>query len=140
MLVYKQWIYAPNKKSTHKAFVGMLQYISMRDGVELNNFEKELEDIENNKYVDYIATRKGVDTQSLEHGLFGKYKNMREQKNIKNLDLASEYVKNLAKEKTTIYNAVISLKEDDALAKGYDKRKAWEDMIKENIYSIAKKI
>ncbi len=65
---------------------------------------------------------------------------MREQKNIKNLDLASEYVKNIAKEKTTIYNAVISLKKEDAVAKGYDKRCAWEDMIKENIYSIAKKM
>ena len=40
MLVYKQWIYAPNKKSTYKAVEGMLQYIASRDGVELNNFEK----------------------------------------------------------------------------------------------------
>lgn len=135
MLVYKQWIYSPNKKGTAKAIVGMVKYISTRDGVEFNEEEKQQQE---EKYVDYIATRKGVARDYTEHGLFGKYANMPKQGNINNLGLASDYISKLAKEKTTIYNGIVSLKEEDAVYLGYHKREKWEKLIQDNMYKISR--
>lgn len=136
-IVFKQWLYAPNKKSTPKTVTNMLQYIATRDGVELNPLPLDQE-LSRGRFVDYIATRPGAAAGSGEHGLFGKLMGMKTQGDIARLEQARNYVERLAQGKTAVYNAVISLEEADALEKGLDTRGGWEELIRTNIHEIAR--
>ena len=136
-IVFKQWLYAPNKKSTPKTVTNMLQYIATRDGVELNPLPLDQE-LAGGRFVDYIATRPGAAAGSGEHGLFGKLMGMKTQGDIARLEQARNYVERLAQGKTAVYNAVISLEEADALEKGLDTRGGWEELIRTNIHEIAR--
>ncbi len=145
-VVFKQWIYKPNKSGTPKAISRMMEYIATREGVELGSLdlEKELEtmgnetEFEHELYLQYIATRKGVATDEQPHGLFGKLSDMNEMGDIKDLELTRGYVENLAHDKKTIYNAVISLKEEDAIDKGLTSRSDWGDLVNNHINDIAR--
>lgn len=147
-IVFKQWIYKPNKISTPKTISRMMEYIATREGVELSSFrfEDEINALDNSStfdnelYVNYIATRKGVATKNSSHGLFGKMQGMKEIGNIEDLSSARSYVENLAHSKKTIYNAVISLKTEDAVQKGLTARKGWETLVSENINDIAREM
>ncbi|MDF2567879.1 MAG: hypothetical protein K0R90_1335 [Oscillospiraceae bacterium] len=148
-LVFKQWIYQPNRSGTPKAISGMMNYIATRPGVELNSIplEDELtlarnpDEVTDGRFVDYMATRPGVaEDDDIGHGLFGKMLNMKEQSNIEDLSLARGYVENLAHKKITVFNAVISLKEEDAIDKEITKKEDWENLIKDNIYDISREM
>lgn len=51
-----------------------------------------------------------------------------------------EYIAKKSKEKTTIYKGVISLTEEDAINKGFDKRSEWKSLIKNKANKIAKEM
>lgn len=137
MVVYKQWHYNASKKSTPKAAAGMMNYIATRDGVELANLSST---VGQNKYVDYIATRKGVDIGDTEHGLFGKLDGMSEMCDIADLAQARTYVEKLAKNKTNIFNAVISLTEADATRKDLTDKASWSSLVNTHINDIARRM
>lgn len=137
MVVYKQWHYNASKKSTPKAAAGMMNYIATRDGVELANLSST---VGQNKYVDYIATRKGVDIGDTEHELFGKLDGMSEMCDIADLAQARTYVEKLAKNKTNIFNAVISLTEADATRKDLTDKASWSSLVNTHINDIARRM
>lgn len=148
-VVFKQWIYKPNVKGTPKAVAGILQYIATRDGVELGvlTLDQELSSIYNKDkyekelYVQYIATRPGVvEGENMQHGLFGKLQNMKQIGDINDLDKTRKYIENLAHDKKTIYNAVISLSEDDAIKKELTNRNSWANLINTHINDIAREM
>lgn len=114
-----------------------MNYIATRDGVELHS---SLENETSEKYLDYIATRKGVDTGQAAHGLFGKLLDMTEMGDIEDLNLARGYVENLAHSKINIFNAVISLTEEDAIKKELTNKEAWSDLVNSNINNIARRM
>lgn len=65
---------------------------------------------------------------------YNKFGEINDFQNMKNhIDKKSKY-------KTTIYKCVISLTEEDALAKGFDKRIEWENLIKNKASKIAKEM
>lgn len=89
----------------------------------------------------YIATRCGVVRgDGLSHGLFGKLQGMERSGDISDLDSALKYVHTVSEKKTIVYRAIISLREDDAIQKGYNLRGAWEQLIQEKISMIAEKM
>ncbi|WMJ24295.1 MobP3 family relaxase [Paludicola sp. MB14-C6] len=147
-VVFKQWIYKPNKKGTPKAISRMLEYIATRPGVELGNLNlnQELKSIDSDTqfekelYVQYIATRPGVATDEQPHGLFGRLSNMDEMDDIEDLESIRGYVEDLAHSKKTIYNAIISLEEKDAINKEITTRDAWANLINKNINDIAREM
>ncbi len=145
-VVFKQWIYKPNKSGTPKAISRMMEYIATREGVELGSIdiEKEIEIISNEKkfneelYIQYIATRKGVATDGQAHGLFGRLTDMKEMGDIEDLQLTRGYVENLVHNKKTVYNAVLSLKEEDAIDKGLITKSDWGELVDKHINDIAR--
>lgn len=132
-VIFKQWMYKPNLKSTAKAVGGMLKYIATREGVALDYIE-----FENESKNSYISTIKGDKIYRKQHGLFGKLHGMQSTSNIDDLSITRGYVENLADKKTTIYNAVISLKEEDAIEKDIIDKKDWSDLVQDHIYNIGK--
>ena len=116
ILVFKQWLYQPNLKSTPAAVNGMLRYIATREGV-VPNEEKEFHD--RSRYVEYMAGRPGST------GLFGRLEGMRRTDDLNNLPAVSAHVRDLTGQKVTIFNAVISLTGEDAARKGFDERPPW---------------
>lgn len=124
----------------------MMEYIATREGVEFGslNLNKEFEAMSNETefnqelYLVYIATRKGVAIDEQQHGLFGRLSDMEDTGDIKDLSLTKGYVENLAHNKTTIYNAIISLSEDDAIEKELTSRSDWSDLVNNHIYNIAR--
>lgn len=144
MLVFKQWLYSPNKRSTAKVLNKMINYIATREGVELSEEIDVLND--GNKFsiyakneMNYIATREGAEHgKNQPHGLFGKIPDMNEQGDIANLSEAKKYISILADKKITIYNAVISFDRETATRKGYTNRQAFEELIQSNINDIAR--
>lgn len=89
----------------------------------------------NKAHIKYIGKRSGVKlSHRKNHGLFGNIKNM------DNINDIANYVEKKSKEKTNIYRAIISLKEEDAMKLGFDKRKTWEQMIEQQMPEIAREL
>lgn len=69
---------------------------------------------------------------------FGKFQDMDidslSKKEIK------DYIYQKSKEKTNIYRGVISMSEEDAVLRGYDKRAKWEELMHNKIYEIAREL
>ncbi|MCI8600576.1 MAG: hypothetical protein HFE45_03170 [Oscillospiraceae bacterium] len=131
ILVFKQWLYQPNLKSTPAAVNGMLRYIATREGV-VPNEEKEFHD--RSRYVEYMAGRPGST------GLFGRLEGMRRTGDLNNLPAVSAHVRDMAGQKVTIFNAVISLTGEDAARKGFDERPPWEKFVASQMPMIAREM
>ena len=129
ILIFKQWLYQPNLKSTPAAVNGMLRYIATREGV-VPNEEKEFHD--RSRYVEYMAGRPGST------GLFGRLEGMRRTGDLNNLPAVSAHVRDMAGQKVTIFNAVISLTGEDAARKGFDERPPWEKFVASQMPMIAR--
>lgn len=116
IVVFKLKFNHPNKQATKKLNVNHFSYITKKPEAIYN------------KNRDFCAFGKVTE---IGYNTFGA---MNDFTKIKN------HISRLSDEKTTIYKCVISLNEDDALEKGYDKRKEWEMLIKRNAEKMAKEM
>ena len=104
-----------------------LIYIATRDGVDLTDvdLERELQQMEestvstsdhadNAHYLKYIKERPGS------QGLFGNI-------DVSNHVALGKHIEDLTAEGRLIYRGVISLREDDAINLGFDKKASWVD-------------
>jgi len=94
----------------------------------------------NKNHLLYIAKRpNSIHNYGKAYSLFGSIKSLGYEKfgDINNLKKVSEYIYDKSKDKTTVYKAVISLQEEDAIKRGYQNREEWEKLIKTKIKDIA---
>ncbi len=91
----------------------------------------------NMNHLYYIATRTNAMCNEYGSTIFGYYNYNKLQDDITRKDVA-KYIKKISQEKNNVYRGIISLREEDAIRLGYDKRETWEMMIKKNIQEIAK--
>lgn len=128
----------PNKAGSSKHNKNYLIYIATRDGVDLTNveLERELQQLEydstaaskhadNEHYLKYINERPGS------QGLFGNI-------DVSNPDKLGNHIADLANEGHLIYRGIISLREDDAVNLGFDKKSAWVDYMHMMLPDIAR--
>ena len=93
--------------------------------------------IGNVKHLFYIADRTNAIKNEYGSSIFG-YKNYQNlSKNVEKRDIA-KYIKKISERKNNVYRGIISLKEEDAIRLGYDKRENWETLLKSSIKDIAK--
>lgn len=101
--------------------------------LRFNHPNREESRMLNVRHIRYIITRPNVVlNEGKKFGAFG---------NIKNMDTVNDIQKTVSlnsKKGITMYKAVISLSEDMALKKGYDKRADWEKLLKRQAKNIAK--
>lgn len=91
----------------------------------------------NIKHLYYIATRTNAVFNEYGSSIFGYYDYHKLSEDIQKKEVA-KYIKSISQAKNNVYRGIISLREDDAIRLGYDKRETWEKMIKNNIQDIAK--
>lgn len=91
----------------------------------------------NVKHLYYIATRSNAVANEYGSTIFGYYDYKNIPKNIQKKEVA-KYIKSISEKKNNVYRGIVSLKEEDAIRLGFDKRENWESMIKSNIDKIAK--
>lgn len=127
-VIFKLKFQSPNFKKTKMNNMYHLIYIGTRDGVALNDDMKEIEGnynkSNNDEYIKYISDR------PRSHGLFGKEKNI-------DLKEMSEYMKNY---NGYVYRGIVSLKEDDAIEKGFDEKENWEMLVRDKMLYISKQL
>lgn len=126
-VIFKLKYQHPNKgQKTRKNNKFHMLYIATREGVALNDDIKEINNEESNNkdYMKYISHRPGS------HGLFGNYKDL----NLTNIG------KELENYNGYVYRAIVSLRENDAIDLGYDKKEKWEELIKDRIFYMSKEL
>lgn len=128
-VIFKLKFQSPNFKNTKMNNMYHLLYIGTREGVALNDDMREFEDnhnkSNNDEYMKYIANR------PRSHGLFSK-------ENIKvDLKSVAETMKNY---NGYVYRGIISLRENEAIEKGFDKKENWEDLIRDKMLHISKQL
>ncbi len=93
----------------------------------------------NAAHVHYIATRPGVVRNiGMKHGLFGKVDGFNER--IENILQIEKLVRKETQKKTNFYRNIISLREEDAISLGFDKKEKWEEYLKCKINLITDEI
>lgn len=126
---------SPNERGSSVHNRNYLIYIATRDGVDLTDveLERELKNMErenqsdhadNEQYLKYIHHRPGS------QGLFG---NVDVSDPVK---LGNE-IADLTAEGRLIYRGIISLREDDAVNLGFDKKEAWVDYMNQVMPDVA---
>lgn len=128
-VIFKLKFQSPNFKNTKMNNMYHLLYIGTREGVALNDDMREFEDnhnkSNNDEYMKYIANR------PRSHGLFSK-------ENIKvDLKSVAETMKNY---NGYVYRGIISLRENEAIEKGFDKKENWENLIRDKMLHISKQL
>lgn len=94
----------------------------------------------NRKHLNYIAIRPGaIHNPGCGFGLFGKLVSYAQPGNIDSLTTAKKIITDVSKRKT-IYRAILSLDHAAALKHGYYDRDKWENLIHENMKTIAKEM
>ena len=112
-IVYKQWYRSRNRRQTPTL---------------------------NKKHLIYIATRPGaIYNPGCGFCLWGKIPGMVEASNIDNLETVKKLVVQDSRSHT-LYRAVFSLNHEDALAKGYYDRDAWQKLVTAKADTIAKEM
>lgn len=128
-VIFKLKFQSPNLKNTKMNNMYHLLYIGTREGVELNDDMKMLDEKQNKtsneEYLKYISDR------PRSHGLFGK-----DDKPINIQQLANE----MKEFDGYVYRGIISLRESDAIEKGYDNKEKWKDLIKDKMFYISKQL
>lgn len=115
-VVFKVKFNHPNKTKTPKLNINHFSYICTRPRAVYNTGKS------------FCCFGK---VSELGYNSFGE---INEFENMKN------HIREKSKEKTTFYKGVISLTEEEALAKGFDKRSEWENLIKNRASKIAKEM
>jgi len=90
----------------------------------------------NVKHLYYIATRNNAISNEYGSTIFGYYNYKELKQDVQKKEVA-KYIKKISESKNNVYRGIISLKEDDAIRLGYDKRENWEKMIQKTIQDIA---
>lgn len=128
-VIFKLKFESPKKASTKNNNMYHLIYIGTRDGVALNDDMKEFENNNkastNDEYVKYISDR------PRSHGLFGK------ENEIIDLKELSSYMKNYD---GYVYRGIVSLRENEAIEKGFDEKENWEMLVRSKIRFISKQL
>lgn len=122
----------PNKKRRTPALNrNYLQYVATREGVDLTPSEiSDAGSADGNAiYIRYISER------PRSHGLFG---NLPEHE-IDDLDAICSSMYQLSKTQP-IFKGILSLKEEDALTLGYDKKEKWEATLRIALPSVAEQL
>ena len=109
------------KSSSKKKLSNYVKYIATREGVAHTVAERE-------NYVGYLANRPGA-VKFNTHGLFSQ---TNEPINLEKV------AKEIADHGGNVWTHVVSLRRDDAQKMGYDNLKAWRELVKRQIPSIAK--
>lgn len=125
---------SPNKKGTIKRNMNYVEYIATREGVDLTNIdlsEEYVRDTENYYESENDTYVKYIAERPNSNGLFG---------NIDTTDLkaVSRHLGDLSKEGRNIYRGIVSLSEEDALSLGYDQKQKWADYMRSVIPDVAK--
>ncbi|MCM1159887.1 MAG: relaxase MobL [Roseburia sp.] len=125
---------SPNKRGTIKRNINYVEYIATREGVDLTDIEgtRELEqDIKSHYESGNDTYVKYIAERPNSNGLFG---------NIDTSDLkaVSRHLGDLSKEGRNIYRGIVSLSEEDALNLGYDQKQKWADYMRSVIPDVAK--
>lgn len=95
----------------------------------------------NVNHISYICNRSGaVINTNKDFGVFGKVKELGNIEDIQKFEIIKNHIAKKSDEKTTIYKAIISLSENDALQNGFDKRENWEKLLKSQYSNIAKEM
>ena len=117
----------PKLAKTQKNNVNHLIYIGTREGVALNEDLNQVEEVdsENADYMKYISNR------PRSHGLFTK--------SGAECDLG-KLVDEMKDYKGYVYRGIVSLREQDAIEKGYDSKEKWELLIREQMLNISKQM
>lgn len=121
-VIFKLKFEHPNLKSTKMNNMYHLLYIGTREGVALNDDVKEMENNHNEDYLKYIAHR------PRSHGLFTNKDNVDINKVADELKNYNGYV----------YRGIVSLREEDSIKLGYDKKENWEKLLNDRMYYIAR--
>ena len=75
----------------------------------------------NVKHLYYIATRTNAVANEYGSTIFGYYDYKNIPKNIQKKEVA-KYIKNISENKNNVYRGIVSLKEEDAIRLGFNKR------------------
>lgn len=132
-LISKIRCHHPNKSKSRVCNRNYLIYIATREGVDLTNIESKIENLEddriteesaNDLYAKYIAERPHS------HGLFGNI-------DCSDVNQVGNNLADLTSQGKVIYRGIVSLKEEDALELGYDKKENWVNFIRATIPDVA---
>jgi hypothetical protein len=127
-VIFKLKFQSPNFKGTKTNNMFHLIYIGTREGVALNNDLKEITKVNkstDDEYVKYISDR------PRSHGLF-----TREGEGLNLQEIANE----LKEYNGYVYRGIISLRENEAIEKGFDKKENWELLLRDKMYYISKQL
>lgn len=126
-VIFKMKFQHPKLAKTQKNNANHLIYIGTREGVALNEDLQQVEGInsENTEYVKYMSNR------PRSHGLFTK--SGTECNLGKLVDEMKDY-------KGYVYRGIVSLREQDAIEKGYDSKEKWELLIRGQMLNISKQM
>lgn len=89
----------------------------------------------NRLHVDYIATRSGTDLAGNTHGLFGYIKNSSNVEDMKLTQITS-HVRTVSNQDIDIIKTVISLREEEAISKGFTTQEEWKYLLQDKIREI----
>lgn len=106
--------------------------------VELKNDKSKSKSIQahiDRLHVDYIATREGADFAGGEHGLFGYIKGSSAVEDMKLTSITS-HVRTISNKNVDIIKTVISMREEDAVYKGFTSQEEWKYLLQDKIREI----
>lgn len=106
--------------------------------VELKDDKTKTKSIQahiNRLHVDYIATRDGTDFAGNEHGLFGYIKgsNLVEDMTLTSI---TSHVRTISNKDVDIIKTVISMREEEAIYKGFTSQEEWKYLLQDKIREI----
>lgn len=141
-----------NNKTSYSVF-RHVEYIATRPGVDIKKeediakdemsllneqlsavpsaAESPAQDI--NASIRYIAQRPGVAAEKGVHGLFGNF-------DTSDLSKTAYHVSNLVEDGRTIFQGVLSLREDDAVETGYDQKQNWIDYLNKMLPQLGSRL
>lgn len=99
------------------------------------NKSKSIKSHINRLHVDYIATREGVDLSGNGHGLFGYVKGSNLVEEMKLTDI-TKHVRTVSNKNVDIIKTVISMREEEAIQKGYTSQEEWKYLLQDKIREI----
>lgn len=122
----------PNKKKERNVNRNMLKYIATREGVDLTPLpSSRFQRLDN----DEVANLRYIHQRPRSHGLFGNLPDAE----IDDLDGLCKKMYKISN-CTPVYNIILSLKEEDAIPLGYDKKQAWADLLHASMPDVAQSL